>query len=105
MGSENVTRISRRTLKTLWKPIFVHINDHILLRSYRVKYKISMTAVLHMLIGVGTKCLEEKHLQQIARLEKQVGHLAGIVLAYRDKFGKIEPHSDPSAANERKYNT
>ncbi len=80
-GSENVTTITRKTLKTQWKPIFVHINDHLLLRSYRVTYKISMTAVLHMLIGVGTKCVEEKHVQRIVFLEKQVGHLAGIVLA------------------------
>ena len=97
-GSENVTMITRKTLKTLWKPIFVHINDHILLRSYRAKYKISMTAVLHMLIGIAGKCIEEQHMQRIAFLEKQVGHLAGIVLAYRDKYGKLPPISGQAAA-------
>ncbi len=43
-------------------------------------YKISMTAALRMLIGVSTKCLEDKHLQEITSLEKQVSHLAGVVL-------------------------
>ena len=74
-----------------------------MLRIYRNKYKMSMTAVLHMFIGVAGKCVEEKHLQEIAYLKKQLGHLAGVVLAYRDKYGKIIPDSDPSAANEGKH--
>ena len=64
-GSENVTRISRKTLKTLFKSIFIHKNDHLLLGMYQSKYNISMTAALHMLIGASMKCMEEKHLQKL----------------------------------------
>ncbi|MFC1977647.1 hypothetical protein ACFLWS_05235 [Chloroflexota bacterium] len=94
MGSENVTMITRKTIRTLWKTIWIHKNDHLMLRNYRTKYKISMTAVLHMLLGVGAKCLEEKHLQEIAYLKQQLGYLAGVVLVYRRKYGNILPVSD-----------
>ncbi len=102
-GSKNGTRITRKSLNVGWKGIYIHIKDHELLRIYRNIYKISMTEVLHMLIGVSVKGLEEKHGQKIASLEEQLGHLAGVVLAYRDKYGKIEPASDKAATNEGKY--
>ena len=70
--NKNVTRITIGTLKTLWKPIFIHIKDHVLLKSYRAQYKISMTAVLHMLIGMAGKCVEEQHLQHIATLRRKL---------------------------------
>ena len=80
-GNEDVIRITKKPLKTLWKTIYVHINNHLVLRSYRVKFKISMTAVLHMLIGFGTKCFEEQHVKRIVFLEKQVSHMAAIIIA------------------------
>ena len=88
-GSENVITISKKALNVVWKGIHVHIKDHVLLKMYRVKHKISMTAVLYMLIGTTGKYLEEKYLQEIAHLKKQVSHLAEVVLAYRDKYGKL----------------
>ena len=102
-GSENVITISKKALNVVWKGIHVHIKDHVLLKMYRVKHKISMTGVLHMLIGAVRMCLEEKHLQRIAFLERQVSHLAGIAIAYKDKYGKLPPVSSQSTANKGEH--
>jgi len=48
-----------------------------------------MTAVIHFLIGVATRCLEEKHDEQIKDWEGRLRIQAFIIVKYIEKYGQL----------------
>ncbi len=48
-----------------------------------------MTAALHVMIGMTTRCFEEKHDQQVEDLEERVRIQVKIIVKYIEKYGKL----------------
>ncbi len=70
--------------------IWVDNGDKMLLKSYKVLLKTSMTGANHVLLGTGARCLEEKHIEQIAFLEERVRAQARIIYEYLTRYGKLQ---------------
>ncbi len=49
-----------------------------------------MTGANHVLLGTGVRCLEEKHIEQIAFLEERVRAQARIIYEYLTRYGKLQ---------------
>ena len=64
--------------------------DLIILKVYKERYKISMTAVAHEMIGTAAKCWEEKHEFIIGELRNNLVQLEGIAFAYLKKYGRLD---------------
>ncbi len=70
--------------------LWVDNGDKMLLKSYKVLLKTSMTGANHVLLGTGARCLEEKHIEQIAFLEERVRAQARIIYEYLTRYGKLQ---------------
>ncbi len=68
----------------------IHIDksDNIILKVYKGTLKTTMTAALHFLIGIGARCFEEKHDQEIRDLQERVYIQATIIVKYIEKYGQ-----------------
>ncbi|MFC2067359.1 hypothetical protein ACFLUO_10025 [Chloroflexota bacterium] len=69
--------------------LWVDKGDKTLLKSYKQLLKCTVTAAVHHLIGLGSRCHEEKHVEQIAFLEERGRGQARIILAYLEKYGPL----------------
>ncbi len=69
--------------------VYIDEGDHIILKVYKGLLKCSITAALHILLGVGARCFEEKHDQEIRRLQKIVRVQANIIVVYIEKYGQL----------------
>jgi len=69
--------------------IWLDKGDHIILKLYKRILKSTMTAALHYMIGIATRCFEEKHLQTIADLEERTRIQARIIVKYIEKYGQL----------------
>ncbi len=69
----------------------VHIDqgDKTILRVYKGVLETTMTATLHFFLGLGSRCFEEQHDQQIEDLEERVRIQAEIIVAYIKKYGQL----------------
>jgi hypothetical protein len=83
---EYVYRLRREDVSTL---IGISRGDHNLLKVYKNMDRKPMIAVLHDLIGLGAKCREEKHVEEIKDLEERLRISTSIAVTYIRKFGKI----------------
>ncbi len=63
--------------------------DHTLLKVYKNMDRKPMIAVLHDLIGLGAKCREEKHVEEIKDLEERLRIATKIAATYLQKYGPI----------------
>jgi len=86
--TEYVYRLRREDVSTL---IGISRGDHNLLKVYKNIDRKPMLAVLHDLIGLGAKCREEKHEQEIENLEESLRIATRIATTYLRKYGKIRP--------------
>ena len=64
--------------------------DLIILKVYKERYNISITAVVHEMIGTAAKCWEEKHEFIIGELRQDLLQLEGIAFAYLKKYGRLD---------------
>jgi len=64
--------------------------DLTILKIYKERYKISITAVAHEMIGTAAKCWEEKHEFIIGELRNNLVQLEGITFAYLKKYGRLD---------------
>ena len=69
--------------------IYVDNGDNIILKVYKKLLKSTMTATLHFLLGLGSRCFEEKHDQQIRDLQERVCIQAKIIVKYIEKYGQL----------------
>ena len=69
--------------------IYVDKGDKIILKVYKGILKTTMTASLHFMIGMATRCFEEKHDEQIRDLEERVRIQALIIVKYIEKYGQL----------------
>ena len=79
-------KVSREDRST---QVYIDKSDHIILKVYKGLLKCSITAALHILLGVGARCFEEKHDQEIRHLQKIVRIQAKIIVAYIEKYGQL----------------
>jgi len=64
--------------------------DLVILKVYKERYNISMTAVVHEMIGTAAKCWEERHEFTIGELRNNLVQLEGIAFAYLKKYGRLD---------------
>ena len=69
--------------------VHIDLGDKTILKVYRRVLNTTMTAVLHFFLGLGTRCYEEKHDDQIRDLEERVRIQATIILKYIEKYGQL----------------
>lgn len=69
--------------------VYIDKGRHIILKVYKGIFNCSMTAALHILLGVGARCFEEKHDQEIRRLNKIVRIQAKIIVKYIELHGQL----------------
>ena len=69
--------------------VYVDEGDKTILKVYKSLFKCTMTGTLHILLGVGARCFEEKHDQEIRRLNKIMRIQARIIVAYIEKYGQL----------------
>ena len=69
----------------------VHIDkgDKTILKVYKRVLKTTMTAALHFFIGIGARCYEEKHDEEIQDLKERVRIQARIIVKYIEKYGQL----------------
>ena len=69
--------------------IWVDKDDKIILKVYKKVLKTTMTAALHYLLGLGARCYEEKHDEEIQDLQRRVRFQARIIVKYIEKYGQL----------------
>ncbi|MFC1861775.1 hypothetical protein ACFLT4_07460 [Chloroflexota bacterium] len=69
--------------------VYIDKGNKTILKLYKSTLKMTMTATLHFLIGLGARCFEEKHDQQIQDLEERVRIQAQIIVKYIEKYGQL----------------
>ena len=69
--------------------IHVDPGDHTILKVYKAFLKVPMRAVIHFLLGLGSRCYEEKHDQEIRDLQERVRIQANIIVKYIEKYGQV----------------
>ncbi len=69
--------------------IHVDKGDKTILKVYKSVLKSTMTAALHFLLGLGSRCFEEKHDEQIRDLQERVRIQAKIIVKYIEKYGQL----------------
>ena len=65
-----------------------------ILKIYKERYNIPLTAIIHEMIGTAAKCWEEKHDEKVRELEElQLKLLAAehIMELYKQKYGPLPP--------------
>jgi len=69
----------------------VHVDqgDKTILKVYKSTLNTTMTAVLHFFIGIGARCYEEKHDQEIQDLQERIRIQAVIIVKYIEKYGQL----------------
>ena len=75
------------SLKDAKGTIRVDKDNHTILKVYARTLKMTITAALHHLLGVGARCFEEKHDQEIKDLEERNRFQARIIVKYIEKYG------------------
>ncbi|MFC1945128.1 hypothetical protein ACFLWF_00065 [Chloroflexota bacterium] len=70
--------------------VWVDRGDQMILKMYKKSLKCTMTAALHHLIGLGARCHEEKHTEEIAFLQDKAQTQTRIIFAYIKKYGKLQ---------------
>ena len=85
---ENITVKAHRIPRSA-RAATVHVDkgDHTILKVYAKTLETSITAALHYLLGVGARCFEEKHDQEIKDLEERNRFQARIIVMYIKKYG------------------
>ncbi len=85
---ENVTIKAHRIPRTA-RAATVHVDkgDHTILKVYAKTLKTTLTTALHHLLGVGARCFEENHAQEIKDLEERNRFQARIIVMYIQKYG------------------
>ncbi len=73
--------------------VYVAKGDYIVLKVYKGLLNYTITTALHILLGVGARCFEEKHDQEIRDLEQKVRIQAKIIVAYIEKYGELRRES------------
>jgi len=61
-----------------------------ILKAYKERYSIPLTAIIHEMIGTAAKCWEEKHEFIIGELRQNLAQLEGIAFAYLKKYGRLD---------------
>ncbi len=69
--------------------VYVDKGDKIILKVYQGILKCTITAALHILLGVGARCFEEHHDQEIRILKARVRIQANIIVKYIEKYGEL----------------
>ena len=66
----------------------VHVDkgDHTILKVYAKTLKTTITAAFHHLLGVGARCFEENHDQEIKDLEERNRFQARIIVMYIRRY-------------------
>ncbi len=87
---ENITIKAHRIPRTA-RAATVHVDkgDHTILKVYAKTLKTTLTTALHHLLGVGARCFEENHDQEIKDLEERVRIQAFIIVKYIEKYGQL----------------
>ncbi len=85
-SSYYVYRLRREDVST---HIPIGKGDHTILKVYKNIDRKPMIAVLHDLIGLGAKCREEKHVEEIKDLEERLRIATRIAATYLQKYGPI----------------
>ncbi len=69
----------------------VHVDngDKTILKVYKKVLKTTMVGALHYLLGLGARCYEEKHDEEIQNLQKRVRFQAKIIVKYIEKYGQL----------------
>ena len=69
----------------------VHVDqgDKTILKVYKGVLKTTMTAAFHFFLGIGIRCYEEKHDEQIRDLQERVRIQAKIIVKYIEKYGQL----------------
>ncbi len=85
---ENITIKAHRIPRTA-RAATVHVDkgDHTILKVYAKTLKTTLTTALHHLLGVGARCFEENHDQEIKDLEERNRFQARIIVMYIKKYG------------------
>jgi len=85
---ENIAVKAHRIPRTA-RAATVHVDkgDHTILKVYAKTLKTTQTAALHHLLGVGARCFEENHDQEIKDLEERNRFQARIIVKYIEKYG------------------
>jgi len=68
--------------------------DKDILHVYKGLLGISMTSVMHEMIGVAARCWEENHPYVINKMAKQITGMKYLLHLYRGKFGKLIEDKD-----------
>jgi len=69
--------------------VYVDKSDHIILKVYKGLFKSTLIGALHILIGVGARCFEEKHDQEIRHLNRLIRVQRNIIASYAEKYGQL----------------
>ena len=69
--------------------LWVDNGDKMILKAYKTALKSTMTAALHLLIGLGARCHEEKHTETISNLKNMVQSQEIILGRYLKLYGKL----------------
>ena len=69
--------------------IHVDSGDHTILKVYKNELNVPMRAVNHFFIGLGARCYEEKHDEEIRDLQEIVRIQAVIIVKYIEKYGQL----------------
>jgi len=75
--------------KTVKSTIHVDFGDLTILKVYKKVLKAPIRAVVHHLIGIAVRCLEEKHDEEIKDLKERVRIQAKIIVKYIEKYGQL----------------
>ena len=69
----------------------VHVDngDKTVLKVYKSVLKSTMTAAFHFFLGIGIRCFEEKHDEQIRDLQERVRIQVKIIVKYIEKYGQL----------------
>ena len=83
------TVIKPHKLPARLRATHIHVDegDKTIIKVYKKLLKTTMTAALHFMIGLATRCFEEKHDQQIRDLKERVRIQAKIIVKYIEKYG------------------
>jgi len=63
--------------------------DLTILKIYKERYKIPITAIVHEMIGTAAKCWEERHEAVIKELQERVTEAEWIMGLYYKKYGPL----------------
>ena len=77
------------TLKDRATHVHIDQGDKTILKVYKGVLKTTMTAAFHFFLGIGIRCYEEKHDEQIRDLQERVRIQVKIIVNYIEKYGQL----------------